>query len=61
MVGRYFVLHYFVSSFAIVSLGKKVSWLLYFNCLLISFVNLCSVSHSHGAVCWSTLCACGVS
>ena len=28
-----FVLHYLVSSFAIISLGKKDSWLLYFNCL----------------------------
>ena len=37
MVARYFVLHYFVSSFAIISLGNKVSWLLYFNCLLMSF------------------------
>ena len=35
MVGRYFVLHDFVSCFAIISLGTKVSWLLYFNCLLI--------------------------
>ena len=25
------------SSFAIISLGMKVSWLLYFNCLLMSF------------------------
>ena len=36
IVGRYFVLHYFVSSFAIISLEKKVSWLLYFNCHLMS-------------------------
>ena len=35
--GRYYVLHYFVSSFAIISMGKKLSWLLYFNCLLMSF------------------------
>ena len=32
-----FVVHYLVSSFAIISLGKKDSWLLYFNCLLMSF------------------------
>ena len=61
MVGRYFVLHYFVSSFAIISLRKKVSWLLYFNCLLMSSDSKCSVSLSHGAVGWSTLCAFGVS
>ena len=33
MVGPCFVVHYLVSSFAIISLGKKDSWLLYFNCL----------------------------
>ena len=37
MVGPYFVVHYLVSSFAIASLGKKESRLLYFNCLLMSF------------------------
>ena len=37
MIGRYFVLHYFVSSFAIILMVKKVSWLLYFNRLLMSF------------------------
>ena len=38
-----------------------MSWLLYFNCLLMSLDSKCSVSLSHGAVGWSTLCACGVS
>ena len=37
MVAPCFVVHYLVSSFAIISLGKKDSWLLYFNCLLMSF------------------------
>ena len=37
MVGPCFVVHYFVSSIAIISLGKKDSWLLYFNSLLMSF------------------------
>ena len=31
MVGPCFVVHYLVSSRAIISLGKKDSWLLYFN------------------------------
>ena len=44
MVGPCFVVHYLVSSFAIISLGKKDSWLLYFNCLLMSFDSLCSAS-----------------
>ena len=34
MVGPCFVVHNLVSSLAIISLGKKDSWLLYFNCLL---------------------------
>ena len=37
MIGPCFVVHYLVSSSAIISLGKKDSWLLYFNCLLMSF------------------------
>ena len=37
IVGPCFVLHYLVSSFAIISLGKTDSWLLYLNCLLMSF------------------------
>ena len=36
MVGLCFVVHYLVSSFAIISLGNKDSWLLYFNCILTS-------------------------
>ena len=35
MVGPCFVVHYLVSSFAIISLGKKEYCLLCFNCLLI--------------------------
>ena len=37
MVGPCFDAHYLVSSFAIISLGKKDSWLLCFNCLLMVF------------------------
>ena len=37
MVGPCFVVHNLVFSFAIISLGKKESWLLYFNCLLMAF------------------------
>ena len=37
MVGPCFVGQYLVSSFAIISLGKKDSCLLYFNCLLMPF------------------------
>ena len=37
MVGPCFVVHYLVSSFAIISLGKKYSWLMYFSCRLMSF------------------------
>ena len=37
IVGPCFVVHYLVSSFAVISLGKKNSWLLYVNCLLMSF------------------------
>ena len=61
MVGPCYVVHYLVSSFAIISLEKISSWLLYFNCLLMSFANLCSVSFPRGAVGWSTACDCGVS
>ena len=32
-----FCCHYLVSSFAIISLGKKVNWPLYFSCLLMLF------------------------
>ena len=37
MVGPCFVVRYLVSSFAIISLGKKDSGLLYFNCFLLSY------------------------
>ena len=37
MVGPCFVVHYLILSFAIILLGKKDSWLLYFNCLLMAF------------------------
>ena len=33
----FFIVHYLISSFAIILLGKKGSWLLYFNCLSMSF------------------------
>ena len=36
MVGPCFVVHYLVSRFAIISLRKKDSWLLFLNCLLMS-------------------------
>ena len=36
MFGSCFVVHYVVSSFAIISLGKKVNWSLYLNCLLMA-------------------------
>ena len=60
MVGSCFVVHYLVSIFAIISLGKKDSWLLYYNCILISFDSYCYVSLPHGAVGLSTVCDCGV-
>ena len=37
MAGPCFVVHYLVSSVAIISLGEKDSLLLDFNCLLMSF------------------------
>ena len=37
MVGSCFIVHYLVSSFSVISLGKKVNWSLYFNCLFMSF------------------------
>ena len=61
MVGPCYVVHKLVSRFAIISLEKKESWLLYFNCLLMSFDNLCSVSLPRAAVIWSKVCNCGVS
>ena len=61
MVGPCFIVHYLVSSFAIISLGKKDSWLLDLNYLLMSFDSYGSVSLPHGAVGWSTRCDCGVS
>ena len=62
MVVPCFVVHYLVSSFAIILLGKKGGWLLYFNCLSMSFDSYCYVSFHHGAraVGWSTVCDCGV-
>ena len=59
MVGPCFVVYYLVSSFTIISLGKKESWLLYFNCLLMTFE--CSVSLPGGALGWSTVCDCDIS
>ena len=51
MVGSCFVVHYLVSSFAIISLGKIECWLLYINCLSMSFDSYqCSVSLPRGAV-----------
>ena len=61
MVGPCFAVHYLVSNFAIISLRKKNSRLLYFNCLLMSIDSQCSVSLPHGAVGWSTMSDCGVS
>ena len=61
MVGPGFVVHYLVSSFAIILMGKKDRWLLYFNCFLMSFDSKCTVSLPHGAVGWSTVCDCGLS
>ena len=61
MVGPYFVVHYLVSSFAILSLGKKGNWLLYFNCLLMPFDRYCSVSLPHDVVGCFTVCDWGVS
>ena len=60
MVGPCFIVHYLVSSFVIISLGKKDSWLLEFKYLLMSFDIYGSVSLPHGAVGWSTMCGCGV-
>ena len=37
MVGPCFVVHYLVSSLAIISLGKKDSWSLYLTWLLMAF------------------------
>ena len=53
--------HYLVSSFAIISLEEKESWMLYFDCLLMSFDNWCPVSLPCGDLGWSTECNCGVS
>ena len=61
MVGPCFAVHYLVSCFAIISLGKKKSWLLYLNCLLMSFDSSCSVSLPQGTMGWSTVCDSGVS
>ena len=46
MVGPYFVVFYLVSSFAIISLGKKVNWSLYLNCLLMSFEPVHEISNN---------------
>ena len=61
MVGSCFIVHYLVSSFAIISLGKKDSWLLDLNYLLMPFDSYGSVPLPHGAVGWSTMCDYGVS
>ena len=52
MVGPCFVVHYLVSSFAIILLGKKGGWLLYFNCLSMSFDSYCYVSFITVHVLW---------
>ena len=36
-VGHCYVVHYLIPSFAIISLNKKESWLLYFNRILMTF------------------------
>ena len=41
--------------------GKEKNWLLYFNCLLMTFDSLRSVSLPQGAAGWSTVCDCGSS
>ena len=61
MIAPCYFLHYLVSSFAIISLGNKESWLLYLHCLLISFDRWCSVSLSRGAKDLATVCDFGVS
>ena len=33
------IVHFLVSSFAIIYLEEKESWMLYFNCILMSFDN----------------------
>ena len=53
--------HYLVSSFAIITPEEKESWILYFDCLLMSFDNWCPVSLPCGDLDWSTVCNCGVS
>ena len=50
-----------VSSFAIITPEEKESWILYFDCLLMSFDNWCPVSLPCGDLGWSTVCNCGVS
>ena len=57
----FIVVHFLVSSLAIISLGKKESWLLYLNCLLMPFDSLCSLSLPQDSMDWSTVCECGVS
>ena len=52
---------YLVSSFAIITPEEKESWILYFDCLLMSFDNWCPVSLPCGDLGWSTVCHCGVS
>ena len=63
--GRYgwslLIVHYLVSSFAIIYQEEKEGWMLYFNCLLMSFDNKWSASLPRGALGLSTVCNCGVS
>ena len=52
-----------VSSFVMISLGKRKreSWLFNFKCLLMSFVCKCSGYFPHGAVCRSAVYDCRIS
>ena len=52
MVDPCFIVHYLVSSFTIISLGKLFN----FSCLLMSFDSLSSLSLPHGVMGWSAVC-----
>ena len=62
MFGLCFVVYYLVSFLVLQSSrwGRE-SWLLYLNCLLMSFDYKSFVSLPRGTVGWSAVCDCGIS
>ena len=52
--------HCKTAGFTIILMGKRESWLLYFNCLPDVLWLLVFCAFPHGAMGWSAVCDCGI-